>query len=248
MSETGSGPAPRHVSVLTAKVLELLAPTAGQVIVDATVGGGGHSRLLAERLAPAGRLIGLDQDEAMLDLARPILAGFPVTLVHASFAELPRVLRDLELPSVDGVLADLGVCSDQLDDPGRGFSFSAAGPLDMRMNPDEGETARDLLLRLNERDLADLIWQYGEERFSRRIARRIVETRRRQPLDTTQELADLVRQCVPRQKRQPGRRAQSIRPRASSRRCGSPSTMRCASWSDFWKPCRAVCGRADGRC
>jgi 16S rRNA (cytosine1402-N4)-methyltransferase len=143
----------------------------------------------------------------MLDLARTRLDGLGVTLVQASFSELPRVLRELGLDMVDGVLADLGICSDQLDDPLRGFTFSTSGPLDMRMNPDEGETARDLLLRLNERDLADLIFQYGEERFSRRIARRIVEVRRRQPLNTTEELAQLVRQCVPRLKRKHGQRA-----------------------------------------
>jgi 16S rRNA (cytosine1402-N4)-methyltransferase len=207
MSDIGSGSAPHHVPVLPAEVLQLLAPAPGQVIVDATIGAGGHARLIAERLAPAGRLIGLDQDSAMLDLARPRLAGLGVTLVHASFAELPRVLRDLGVGPVNGVLADVGICSDQLDDPVRGFSFSTSGPLDMRMNPDEGETARDLLLRLNERDLADIFWQYGEERFSRRIARRIVETRRRQPLDTTAQLAELVRRCVPRPKRKPGQRA-----------------------------------------
>jgi 16S rRNA (cytosine1402-N4)-methyltransferase len=206
MSELGQGPAPRHVPVLPAQVLHLLAPAPGQLIVDATVGLGGHSRLLADLLGPAGRLVGLDQDAAMLELARPHLAGPNVTLVHASFARLGGVLRDLGLGPVDGVLADLGVCSAQLDDPARGFSFSAAGPLDMRMNPDEAETARDLLLRLNERDLADLIYTYGEERFSRRIARRIVEARRRAPLDTTEELADLVRRCVPRPRRKPGQR------------------------------------------
>jgi 16S rRNA (cytosine1402-N4)-methyltransferase len=206
MNEMGSGPAPHHVPVLPAEVLEILAPAPGQLLVDATLGAGGHARLLAERLAPSGRLIGLDQDGHMLDLARPRLAGLPVTLVQANFAELPHVLRDLGLTAVDGVLADLGICSDQLDDPDRGFRFSASGPLDMRMNPLEGETARDLLLRLNERDLADLIWQYGEERFSRRIARRIVEMRRRSRLDTTEQLADLVRQCVPRSRHRPGQR------------------------------------------
>jgi 16S rRNA (cytosine1402-N4)-methyltransferase len=205
MSDSGSGPAPRHVSVLADEVLRALAPAPGQVIVDATVGAGGHSRLIAQRLVPGGRLIGLDQDSAMLDLARPRLEGLPVTLVHASFERLPRVLADLEVGPVDGVLADLGICSDQLDEAQRGFSFTQPGPLDMRMNPDESETAGDLLRRLNERDLADIIWKYGEERFSRRIARRIVATRRQQPIETTDQLADLVRQCVPRPKRRPGR-------------------------------------------
>ncbi|MFO0881438.1 MAG: 16S rRNA (cytosine(1402)-N(4))-methyltransferase RsmH [Gemmataceae bacterium] len=200
MSETGSGAVPRHVSVLPAEVLQYLAPSPGQIIIDATVGAGGHARLLAERVLPDGRLIGLDQDASMLDLARPRLAGLPVTLRQANFAELPEVLRDLQIERVDGVLADVGICSDQLDDPARGFSFARSGPLDMRMQTGAGETAADLVARLPERELADLIYQYGEERHSRRIARKIVDVRRRQPLETTEQLADLVRQCVPRGK------------------------------------------------
>jgi 16S rRNA (cytosine1402-N4)-methyltransferase len=193
-----SEPSPRHVAVLPREVVELLAPAPGQVFVDATVGAGGHSRLLAERLGPTGRLIGLDQDADMLELARPRLAGLPVTLVHSNFDRLPRVLRELAVETVDGILADLGVCSDQLDQAARGLSFQQPGPLDMRLDARQGETAADLLRRLNERDLADLIWTYGEERFSRRIARKIVETRKRAPLETTEQLAALVRQCVPR--------------------------------------------------
>jgi 16S rRNA (cytosine1402-N4)-methyltransferase len=189
---------PRHVSVLPSEVLGLLEPTPGQVVVDATAGAGGHSRLLAERVAPGGRVIALDQDQAMLDLARPRLEGLPVTLVHANFDRLRQVLDELGLAAVDAVLADLGVCSDQLDAADRGLSFQQEGPLDMRLDPTQGETAGDLLRRLNERDLADLIYRYGEERFSRRIARKIVETRKRSPLETTGQLADLVRRCVPR--------------------------------------------------
>jgi 16S rRNA (cytosine1402-N4)-methyltransferase len=188
------------VSVLAREVIELLAPAPGQVFVDATVGVGGHARLLAERVAPTGRLIGLDQDAGMLELARPRLAGLPVTLVHANFDRLPQVLRAQGVEAVDGVLADLGVCSDQLDEATRGLSFQQAGPLDMRLDARAGETAADLLRRLSERDLADLIYEYGEERFSRRIARRLVEARRREPLETTEQLAALVRQCVPRPK------------------------------------------------
>jgi 16S rRNA (cytosine1402-N4)-methyltransferase len=193
-------PSPRHVAVLPREVVELLAPAPGQVFVDATVGVGGHARLLAERLGPGGRLIGLDQDADMLELARPRLAGLPVTLVHANFDRLPRVLRELGLETVDGILADLGVCSDQLDEAERGLSFQQPGPLDMRLDARQGETAADLLRRLSERDLADLIWAYGEERFSRRIARKVVETRKRAPLETTEQLAALVRGCVPRPK------------------------------------------------
>lgn len=189
--------AARHIAVLPAEVLAALNPQPGQVIVDATVGVGGHTRLLAERLLPAGQLIGLDQDSAMLERASKRLAGLPVTLVQANFDRLRQVLNELAIEVVDGVLADLGVCSDQLDEAGRGFSFSQPGPLDMRMDPSAGETAGDLLRRLNERDLADLIYEYGEERYSRRIARRIVEERQRQPLETTEQLAELVRRCVP---------------------------------------------------
>src|SRR5262245_29270463 len=123
---------PRHVPVLPAEVLDALAPSGGQTLVDATVGAGGHARLLAERLVPGGRLIGLDQDPAMLDLARPRLAGLPVTLVRANFDQLREVLDELGIAAVDGVLADLGICSDQLDMAQRGFSFQASGPLDMR--------------------------------------------------------------------------------------------------------------------
>lgn len=183
---------------MPAEVLELLAPAPGQVLVDATVGVGGHTRLLAERVIPGGRLIGLEQDAGMLELARPRLEGLPVTLVHANFGQLRRVLDDQGIAAVDGVLADLGICSDQLDVAERGFSFQQAGPLDMRLDPTRGEPAEALLQRLNERDLADIFYQYGEERFSRRIARRIVETRQREPLETTEQLADLVRRCVPR--------------------------------------------------
>jgi 16S rRNA (cytosine1402-N4)-methyltransferase len=188
---------PHHIPVLPAEVLAALAPAPGEVFVDATVGVGGHARLLAERLGPTGRLIGLDRDAAMLDIALSRLHGLPVTLVQSSFDRVREVLDELGIGAVDGVLADLGICSDQLDAPERGFSFQRPGPLDMRLDPTAGEPASAVLRRLNERDLADLIYQFGEERFSRRIARRIVEVRRRTPLETTEQLADLVRRCVP---------------------------------------------------
>jgi 16S rRNA (cytosine1402-N4)-methyltransferase len=191
-------PSPRHVSVLPAEVLALLDPRPGQVLVDATTGAGGHSRLLAERVGPTGHVIGLDRDASMLELARPRLAGVPVTLIQGGFERLRAVLDELDVAAVDAVLADLGICSDQLDAAGRGFSFTAIGPLDMRMNPDEGEPASSLLVWMNERELADLFWTFGEERHSRRIARKIVEARQRQPLETTEQLAELVRRCVPR--------------------------------------------------
>jgi 16S rRNA (cytosine1402-N4)-methyltransferase len=189
-----------HQPVLPDKVLELLAPQPGQIIVDATVGAGGHALLLAERLQPGGRLLGLDQDAAMLDLARPRLLGLPATLVHANFDQLREVLNQQGIDQTDGLLADLGFCSDQVEAPERGFSFQQPGPLDMRLDPSAGEPASRLLQRENERELANIFWTYGEERFSRRIARKIVAVRQRSPLETTEQLADLVRSCVPRQK------------------------------------------------
>jgi 16S rRNA (cytosine1402-N4)-methyltransferase len=205
------GGEPRHVSVLSDETLALLAPHPGQVFVDATIGAGGHARLLAEKLGPTGRLVGLDRDASMLALASRRLEGLPVALVHAGFDELPDVLAQIGIKTVDGLLADLGVCSDQLDAAERGFSFSQPAPLDMRLDPTTGETAAALLRRLSERDLADLFWRYGEERFSRRIARRIVETRRRWPLETTDQLAELVRGCTPRLRRS-GRKRPPIDP------------------------------------
>ncbi len=198
MHETAAG-APRHVAVLPAEVLSLLQPQPGQTFVDCTVGAGGHARLLAERLGPDGLLIGLDQDPAMLELARPRLTGCRVELRHTNFEHLPGVLAKLGIMAVHGVLADLGFCSDQLE-AARGLSFQQPGPLDMRLDQTRGQTAADLLRHLNERDLADLIYQYGEERHSRRIARRIVEARRLTPVETTEQLAELVRRCVPRSK------------------------------------------------
>jgi 16S rRNA (cytosine1402-N4)-methyltransferase len=197
---------PRHVPVMPGKVLEFLEPQPGQIIVDCTLGGGGHARLLAERLGPEGRLIGLDQDATMLQLAASRLATLPVRLEHGNFDQLRPVLDRLGISAVDGVLADLGFCSDQLDDSQRGLSFAEAGPLDMRLDRSAGSPASALLARLNERDLAELFWTFGEERFSRRIARRIIETRERSPLATTEQLAELVRRCVPKPNRSRGGR------------------------------------------
>ena len=186
----------RHVAVLPDEVLRLLDPKPGETWVDCTVGGGGHARLIAERIVPGGRLVGLDQDPTMLEKARPILAGLPVELVHANFDQLSEVLRNRGIEAVDGVLADLGFASDQMDEVARGLSFRAEGPLDMRLDPTSGATAADLVNTLSEQALADVFYEYGEERQSRRVARQIVERRRAKPFTTTGELAELVRSCV----------------------------------------------------
>jgi len=189
---------PRHQSVLPAEVVRLLDPKPGETWIDCTTGGGGHARAIAERVGPAGRVIGLDQDETMLALARPRLEGLPVQLVKANFDQLPELLDNLGIGTVDGLLADLGFSSDQLDDPARGLSFREDGPLDMRLDPTSGQTAADLVNAMSEKALADLIYEYGEERKSRWVAKRIVERRATKPFETTADLADLVRRCVPR--------------------------------------------------
>lgn len=191
----------RHVSVLPAEVLALLDPRPGEVWVDCTLGAGGHARLIAEKVGLDGRVIGFDQDAAAIAAAMPGLAGLPVTPVHANFDQILTALKSVGVTELDGLLADLGFSSDQLEDTSRGLSFQQDGPLDMRMDPSAGESAADLLARVNEYDLANLIFEYGEERLSRRVARKIVEARKAAPIKTTGQLADLVRSCVPRDKK-----------------------------------------------
>jgi 16S rRNA (cytosine1402-N4)-methyltransferase len=187
-----------HVPVMPREVFHWLAPQPGECLVDGTLGGAGHTRLLADAVGESGRVIALDRDPAAIALAEKTLRGLPISLVHTSYADLRPLLDQLELPGVDGLLLDLGLSSDQLADRERGFSFDSDGPLDLRFDPTEGEPAWRLLERLREQPLADLIYQYGEERFSRRIARRIVESRQEKPIRTARELAELVRRCVPR--------------------------------------------------
>jgi 16S rRNA (cytosine1402-N4)-methyltransferase len=187
-----------HVPVMTAEVLQHLRPELGGLFVDCTVGLGGHSRALLE--AGATRVIGLDRDRDALARARETLAPWRdrVELVHADYRAIDDVLDSRQIAQIDGALADLGVSSMQFDEPGRGFSFQRDEPLDMRMDRSGGDTAADLVARSTERELADAIFQYGEERFSRRIARAIVETRHDAPIDTTGRLAAIVRRSVPR--------------------------------------------------
>ena len=186
-----------HIPVMTAEVLQLLRPEQGGLFVDCTVGLGGHSRALLE--AGASRVIGLDRDLDALARARETLApwGDRVELVHADYRAIDEVLDSRQIAHVDGTLADLGVSSLQFDAPGRGFSFQRDEPLDMRMDRTGPETAADLVAHATERDLADAIFQYGEERFSRRIARALVEARREAPVDTTGRLAMIVRRAIP---------------------------------------------------
>jgi 16S rRNA (cytosine1402-N4)-methyltransferase len=183
---------------MVAEVLSHLEPARGGVFVDCTVGLGGHSRALLE--AGAARLLGFDRDPAALAHAREVLApyGDRVELIHSDYRALEPQLEARGIAAVNGILADLGVSSMQLDADGRGFSFRRDEPLDMRMDTTAGPTAAEALREVDEKTLADLIYEFGEERHSRRIARAIVAARGQRAIDTTGQLADIVRRAIPR--------------------------------------------------
>ena len=187
-----------HEPVMVAEVLEHLEPSRGGVFIDCTVGLGGHARAMLE--AGASRLIGVDRDPAALERARAALNEFGdrVELVHGDYRGIDEMLDARGITWVDGVLADLGVSSMQLDAPGRGFSFRRDEPLDMRMDTTAGPTAAEAIRDADERMLADVIYEFGEERHARRIARSLVEHRTRAPIETTGQLADIVRRAIPR--------------------------------------------------
>lgn len=184
-----------HVPVLTTEALAFLRPERGGLFVDCTVGLGGHAQALLE--AGATRVLGFDRDTQALASARARLASYGdrVELVHADFRSVDAVLGTRGIDAVDGALADLGVSSLQLDGAGRGFSFQRDEPLDMRMDTTSGETAAALVSRSTERELADAIFAFGEERHSRRIAKAIVQARREHPIETTGQLAAIVRRA-----------------------------------------------------
>lgn len=183
-----------HETVLLEETVAAIAPHSAGLYVDATVGGGGHTERLLALSSPAGRVFGLDRDEHALAAARARLApyGARVELVHARFGELRAVLEERGVTRVDGVVADLGVSSPQLDDASRGFSFTRGGPLDMRMDDTRGETAVELIARLDESELADILFKYGEERRSRPIARSIKRAEAEGQLQTTDDLRRAV--------------------------------------------------------
>lgn len=193
-----------HQPVLLQETLELLKPQTNEIIVDATLGLGGHSEAILS-VSEKVRVVGIDQDRAAILLAEKRLAIFDnrVEIYHANFSDIRKVLKMAKLDEADGLLADLGVSSLQFDSPDRGFSFRFDAPLDMRMNPESGvETAAELLEHLPEEEIANLIYRYGEERFSRRIARKIVENRERgEPVKTTGELAGLIERVLRRGKK-----------------------------------------------
>lgn len=195
-----------HIPVLKDEVLEALELSSGKVIVDGTLGGGGHSREIIARIGPGGTLIAFDRDpeavaateSTLLDIAR----NNQVELVCRSdnYADLPEVLDQLGIEAVDGILLDLGLSSDQLEARDRGFSYNSDGTLDLRFNRSAGEPAYRLVNRLGQKHLADLIYEYGEEKFSRRVARNICKLRHENKIETAAQLAEIVRRSVPRSK------------------------------------------------
>ncbi len=192
----------RHDTVLLEEALVALQVKPNGIYVDGTFGRGGHSRRILAALGDEGRLIAVDRDSAAEEAAKNIVDP-RFTFNRASFGELKQILINAGITSVDGVLLDLGVSSPQLDDPSRGFSFRADGPLDMRMNTSCGESASEWLARASEEDIRGVIQEYGEERFAKQIARKIIENRAREPISTTRQLAQIVASAV--QTREPGK-------------------------------------------
>lgn len=198
----------KHTPVLLERCLTLLAPAIerpGAVVVDATLGLGGHSESLLQRF-PDITLVGIDRDRNALQMSRERLAAFSgrTHLVHAVYDEIPEVLAELGIPGVDGILFDLGVSSMQLDEAERGFAYAQDAPLDMRMNPDDATTAADILNTYTVQQLATILRKYGEEKFATQIARRIVADRERQPFTTSARLVDLIKDTIPAPARRTG--------------------------------------------
>lgn len=195
----------KHVSVLLNESIEALNIKEDGIYVDCTLGGAGHSSEILKRLSKKGRLIGIDQDKNALQAAKKKLEGFDnVTFVHDNFFNIDNILRELEISKVDGILADLGVSSHQLDEAERGFSYMKDAPLDMRMNREDDFSAYDVVNNYSEDDLNRIIRDYGEENFARRIAKFILERRSVKPIETTYELVDLIKAAIPAKLRQDG--------------------------------------------
>ena len=186
-----------HRAVMVEEVLEYLAPEPGDVIVDATLGSGGHTAAIVERVKPGGKVIGIDRDPDAIERARTRLAGQPVTLINDNHARLEVILDGLGLETVDGVLIDCGASLEQLTTAERGFSFRRDGPLDMRMDASQETTAADLVNELSAEELARILWEYGGERRAQSIARAIATARQQHPITTTAQLAATITAAIP---------------------------------------------------
>lgn len=195
-----------HITVLKEEAVNGLSVKPDGVYVDCTLGGAGHSSLIASRLGEGGRLIAIDQDDRALENAKQVLAPYEnrVTLVKSNFRYIKQVIQGLGLTGVDGILFDLGVSSPQLDEGERGFSYNADAPLDMRMDQDAPLSAYDVVNEWSEQEIAKIIWEYGEEKFSRRIARQIVMQREQAPIETTGQLVELIKAGIPAPARRTG--------------------------------------------
>jgi len=188
-----------HVPVMLQEVLDFLKLSAGQTIVDATLGTGGHSLEILKKITPGGRLVGIDRDENSLAICRQRLADFKdsTEFVHGNFADLDKILEGLGINKIDGIVFDLGISSYQLGDPQRGFSFQEEGPLDMRLDKSSYISAYDLVNNLNENEISQMLWNFGQERWHNRIAHLLVQERRNEPIATTKQLANLVMRAIP---------------------------------------------------
>lgn len=188
-----------HIPVLLNEVMELLSPKANQNFLDCTLGGAGHSRVILEKTGPQGKLWGIDRDTYALGRAKENLKEFGdrVHYIHGKFSDVNQLISDEVMKNLNGVLMDFGVSSFQLDDESRGFSFRFDAPLDMRMNPNDSMTAKDFLHQTREQEIADVIYQLGEERNSRKIARNIVNARGENKLNTTFDLVEVVKKSFP---------------------------------------------------
>jgi 16S rRNA (cytosine1402-N4)-methyltransferase len=195
-----------HKSVLLKESVDWIVTNPKGIYVDCTLGGAGHSHAIASRLDPEALLVGIDQDEDAIEAASKKLEDVPcqVRIVHNNFRNLDAILGELELTQVDGIFFDLGVSSYQLDTPERGFSYMHDGPLDMRMDREQKFTAADVVNTYKEDQLAEVIYKYGEERWSRRIAQFIVSKRKEKPLETTSELVSVIKAAIPKGARQDG--------------------------------------------
>ena len=196
----------KHIPVLFHEIMDIMAPQPGEVFVDCTLGGGGHSRGFLERMGDDGRLIGIDQDTNALQAAGANLAEFGdrVTYVHSNYNNLDEILNTYAPDGVDGILFDIGVSSHQLDEKDRGFSYMQDAPLDMRMNQSQNFSAWDVVNTYSEEELHRIIIEYGEERWAKRVAQFIVEFRKEKPVETTGELVDIIKRAIPKGAREEG--------------------------------------------
>ena len=196
----------KHIPVLFEEIMTIMAPKPGELFVDCTLGGGGHSKGFLERTGPDGRLIGIDQDVNALAAAQKNLSIFDgrVTFVHSNYENLDMILNQYAADGVDGILFDIGVSSYQLDEKDRGFSYMQDAPLDMRMNQQQGLSAWQVVNTYEEQELHRILKEYGEERWAKRIAQFIVEFRGKKPIDTTGELVDVIKRAIPKSAREEG--------------------------------------------